>query len=66
MSGFEVEKVELGEKSAVFSNGEKRRKAGRRGPRNGLFSVLRREISGNGESAQVPCFTEVVENETAH
>jgi hypothetical protein len=26
MAGFEVEKGELGEKSAVFSNGEKRRK----------------------------------------
>ena len=52
--GFEVEKGELGEKSAVFSNGEKRRKSGRRSVRNGLFILLRRGISGNGESVQVP------------
>jgi len=54
MSGFEVEKGDLGEKSAVFSNGEKRRESGQRSVRNGLLSLLRRGISGHGESAQVP------------
>jgi hypothetical protein len=54
MAGFEVEKGELGEKPAVFSNGEKRRENSRRSVRNGLFSLLRWGISGNGESAQVP------------
>ena len=52
---FEAENVDLGEKPAVFSNGENRRKTGRRSPRNGLFSVLRRGMGANGESAQVPC-----------
>ncbi len=42
MAGFEVEKGELGEKSAVFSNGENRRKSGQRNLRNGLFTLLRR------------------------
>ena len=56
MAGFEVEKGELGEQPAVFSNGEKRRENVWRSPRNGLFSLLCRGISGNGESAQVPLF----------
>jgi hypothetical protein len=42
MTRVEVEKGELGEKSAVFSNGEKRRENSRRSVRNGLFSLLRR------------------------
>ena len=63
---FEVERVDLGEKPSVFSNGENRRETGRRGVRNGLFSVLRRGVSPNGESSQVPHFTEVAENGTAH
>jgi hypothetical protein len=46
--------AELGEKSAVFSNGEKRRESSQRSVRNGLFSLLRRGITGNGETAQVP------------
>ena len=54
MSGFEVEKGELGEKSAVFSNGEKRRESGRRNVRNGLLCLLRKEVPTNGEFAQVP------------
>jgi hypothetical protein len=54
MAGFEAEKGELGEKSAVFSNGEKRRENVWRSARNGLLSLLRRGITGNGESAQVP------------
>ena len=56
MSGFEVEKGELGEKSAVFSNGENRRETGRRSVQNGLFAVLRWGIPANGESSQVPHF----------
>ena len=54
MSGFEAEKGDLGEKSAVFSNGEKRRESGQRSVRNGLFFLLRREVPTNGELAQVP------------
>jgi len=54
MSGFEVEKGELGEKSAVFSNGEKRQENSRRSARNGLFFLLRRGFPSNGELAQVP------------
>ena len=46
--------ADLGEKSAVFSNGEKRRESGQRSVRNGLLSLLRRGIPSNGESAQVP------------
>jgi hypothetical protein len=42
MTRVEVEKGELGEKSAVFSNGEKRRENVWRSVRNGLFSLLRR------------------------
>ena len=42
MAGFEVEKGELGEKSAVFSNGEKWRGNGQRNVQNGLLSLLRR------------------------
>ena len=65
MAGFEVEKGDLGEMLAVFSNGEKRRGNGQRSTRNGLFSLLRRGITGNGESSQVPQFEEVGRNETA-
>jgi hypothetical protein len=65
MSGFEVEKGELGEKSAVFSNGEKRQENSRRSARNGLFSLLRREFLSNGEAAQVPLFEAVDRNKTA-
>ena len=64
MAVFEVEKGELGEKSAVFSNGEKRLENSWRNALNGLFSLLRRGISGNGESAQVPSFEDVGRNET--
>jgi len=53
MAGFEVEKGDLGEKSAVFSNGEKRRESGQRSVRNALFSLLRRGITENEESAQM-------------
>ena len=42
MTGFEVEKGELGEKSAVFSNGEKRWENKPRNAQNGLFSLLPR------------------------
>ena len=65
MLGFEVEKGELGEKSAVFSNGENRRENVWRSVRNGLFFLLRREVPTNGEFAQVPQFEEVGRNETA-
>ena len=65
MAGFEVEKGELGEKSAVFSNGEKRLESGQRSVRNDLLCLLRREVPTNGESAQVPQFEEVGRNETA-
>ena len=65
MAGFEVEKGELGEKSAVFSNGENRREIGQRSTQNDLLSLLRRGITGNGESAQMPQFEEVGRNETA-
>jgi hypothetical protein len=42
MTRVEVEKGDLGEKSAVFSNGEKRRENVWRSAQNGLFSLLRR------------------------
>jgi hypothetical protein len=51
---FEAENGELGETSAVFSNGENRRVNVWRSVRNGLFFLLRREVPTNGESAQVP------------
>ena len=60
-----MEKGDLGEKSAVFSNGEKRRENVWRSVRNGLFSLLCIGFSGTGESAQVPQFEEVGRNETA-
>ena len=50
MAGFEVEKGELGEKPAVFSNGEKRRENVWRSVRNGLFSLLRR---GDGRKRRI-------------
>jgi len=65
MAGFEVEKGELREKSAVFSNGEKRRESSRRTLQNGLLSLLRSGIAGNGEFAQVPLFDEDSRNEIA-
>lgn len=46
--------VEFGEKSVVFSNGEKQEEDIRRNAGNGLFSVLHRGMAANGESAQVP------------
>ena len=46
--------AELGEKPAVFSNGEKRRESGQKGVPNAPFSLLRRGIPSNGESSQVP------------
>jgi len=55
MSGFEVEKGELGEKPAVFSNGENRRKDGRRSPRTAFSPFSTGGMAANGESAQVPC-----------
>ena len=57
--------ADLGEKSAVFSNGEKRRESGRRSVRNGLFSLLRRGFPSNGESSQVPYFEVDSRNKTA-
>ena len=49
-----MENGELGEKSAVFSNGEKRLESSQRSVQNGLFILLSRGISGNGESVKVP------------
>ena len=57
--------AELGEKSAVFSNGEKRQENSWRNALNGLLSLLRRGFLSNGESAQVPQFEEVGRNKTA-
>jgi len=41
--------ADLGEKSAGFSNGEKRRESGQRSVRNDLLSLLGRGVHANGE-----------------